>query len=66
MCFWRFRVIAKSGDDLYKDLARFGYKLNTKVKTLKHPYTFGYQLELYIEIWLFLLSFFELWLFKNP
>jgi hypothetical protein len=40
ICFWRFCVIAKSGDDLHKYLAKFGYKLNTKVETLKHLYVY--------------------------
>jgi hypothetical protein len=40
ICFWRFCVIAKSGDDLHKDLAKFGYKLNTKAETLKHASTY--------------------------
>jgi hypothetical protein len=36
-CFRQFCDVAKSGDDLQRDLANFGYyKLNMKVKFVKH------------------------------
>lgn len=34
ICFWRFCVIAKSGDDPQESLAKFGYKLSMGVKFL--------------------------------
>jgi hypothetical protein len=60
-CFRQFCDVAKSGDDLQGDLANFGYyKLNMKVKFVKHPSSSSFWLPLLetcAEIWRFFLNF---------
>ncbi len=37
--FWgQFCDVAKSGNDLDKDVAKLGYKLNLKIEIFKHPF----------------------------
>jgi hypothetical protein len=65
VCFCvNFVMVAKVAMIHMKTLARFGYKLN--IKLLKQPTwtIFGYLLEPWTEIWRFLFSFDEFWLFK--
>jgi len=53
-CFLFLAIVcySQSGDDPQEDLAKFGYKLNMKKKSLETPiYIFGYLLEPCIEIW---------------
>jgi len=36
MLFWSILCYSQGGDDPQEDLANFGYKLNFKIKVLKH------------------------------
>jgi len=69
-CFRQFCDVAKSGDDLQRDLANFGYyKLNMKVKFVKHPSSSSSfwlpLLEPCAEIWRFFLNFGQILAVEN-
>jgi hypothetical protein len=68
-CFRQFCDVAKSGDDLQGDLANFGYyKLNMKVKFVKHTSSSSFWLPLLepcAEIWRFFLNFGQILAVEN-
>jgi hypothetical protein len=57
---------SQNGNDPHEDLAKFGFKIHTKVKNLKHPSIFvATCLNQCIEIWWFFLIFDQILGIKN-